>query len=220
MIRMLKLKSKLLMILVVLGISLVGCSKDTLEISEVQVALNNVEMLMNIRYNGYDGSIDSNIREACSESVAGSIISTLSDVYGDKGLVDITDFVMEQTNTDGLGISDCIIDDGGKYYIDTTKVEFNYPDLDSAEIQVYDGVYELKKEDIESSLWECKGNKNYKLDVLSYEVYDDGYMEVELGSSKEENVVSNEQKVGLMIGLDGKIESIDVSDIISKLQYD
>lgn len=213
---------KYIITIIIISSLLVGCTqyKSGIDIDDVQEAVNNVEMLMNIRYTGYSSNVESKIDKACSVEVAKSIKDTLDEMYSDKGLIDITDFVMGQTNTYGLGLSDCVIDADGKYYIDTSKVKFNYPDLNEIELQVYDGIYKLSKDDIKSSLWEYKGNKNYNLEVVDYELYDDGYMEVVLGSSKEENVVSNEQTVGLIIGDDGKVESIDISDIISRLKYD
>lgn len=181
--------------------------------------VSDIETVANVRYTGYNEEVE----EALNKSFSPELAQQLKEEIQSKedSLIDITDVVMKSTHEDiERKLDDSIIRKDNKYYIDTGKVEFNYPDIEEKVIQVYDSDYKLKKSEISVNMNELKGNENYKLAVTSYDLYDDNTLEVTLSSSVKGNIMTNKQVIEVEVNEDGEITQADTTDFNTNLMYD
>lgn len=182
--------------------------------------VSDIETVANVRYTGYNEEVEEALNKSFSSELAQQLKEEIQSDE-ENSLLDITDVVMKATHEDiNRGLDDSIIRKDNKYYIDTSKVEFNYPDLEEKVLQAYDSDYKLRKSDISVNMNELKGNENYKLAVTSYDLYDDNTLEVTLSSSVKGNIMTNKQVIEVGVNEDGEITQADTTDFNSTLMYD
>lgn len=203
-------------LLVSLCILLSACGSKTPVI--ISHTVSDIETIANVRYTGYTDEVkDALDRSFENETVREDIESSIKT----DSLIDITDVVLNATHEDlSKQLDPSILRKEDKYYIDTTQVKFNYPDLTEVKLQIYDDEYILKKNDIPTNMEQLKGNKNYKLQVESYDLYDDNVLIVELSSSMKDNVMANKQVIEVEVNENGKVEQANASEFTSILMYD
>lgn len=195
---------------------LASCGGDVI-VSDVA---NNVKYIANIRYTGYDESIDRMVGSICTEELAQEIKDHLQQEYERTGLIDVTGVVENATHKDiSRNLDESIVEKDMRFYIDTSKVSFNYPDTTSKLLTIYDSSYEIKRTDIVQNPESFKENLNYKLEVQEYQYFKDGTLRVQLASSIKDNVLNNKQTIEVEVAKDGKIQEFDINDITSSLMY-
>lgn len=205
-------------------ISLSSCG-PSLEMTTQGVA-EQITELANMRYTGFSETTLSKVNLYCTDEVADSLISDITEAYNANTYYDVTETVGSATNIQRNGISDLIetkINEADftdfSFVVDTSKVQFRYPNYDSIELQAYDNIVEIKPENIVDSPVRFKGNSNYKLNLKDYTEYTDGTLIVELESDPSENVITNKQRIEVRLDKHGKISEINSNDFTCGLSY-
>lgn len=207
-----KVRTITVLMLVVL---LSACSNSEPPIT-IARTVSDIETVANTRYTGYNEEVEEALNKSFSPELADKL---KEDLQYKEGLIDITEVVMTATHESiERGLDDSIIRKDNKYYIDTSKIKFNYPDLNEKVLQVYDSDYSLKKSDIPINM--LKGNGNYNLAVISYDLYNDNTLEVELASSVKGNIMTNKQVIEVGVDKDGKVKEVNTNEFTSTLMYD
>ena len=193
---------------------LCGCSKDVEEIDTAYIA-DNMEYIMNLRYNGYSNESKDKLYIMCDEDIVRKIDNRFSGtdenvfISLESELLEYENSIIEEELDDGSIIEynpyigkftdSRIIDRGGERGVYIDDIELNDKGKFSTVIYGNSVSIEVSEKAILRSLI---GNPEYKLSVTGYEYYDNNEMVIHLKTNID----------GAFQDAYGGVEIVEISD--------
>jgi hypothetical protein len=176
----------LVAVVIVINIGYMIYSRNNIIDTQSYSIAEVVRDIENVRYSGYNNTVECVIKRNLSDEYADVVIKELEDRES-KRYIDVTDLVenndskkssssnsSKSTNTSSIIDSSIVQLDDSEWYIDSSKVDLS-DDCDTV-IKIRDKEYKLSEKEIETCKYlQSIGNEEYKYEIVKYsmEAYGD-----------------------------------------------